>query len=406
MDPVQDQYETFPYPMRDPREEDHRLITGSPSARDEINHFLYGGARDWSRPFKALVAGGGTGDGLIMLAQQLADVGCPADITYIDLSTASRKIAEERAARRNLTSIIFHNGSLMDAADHGPFDYIDCCGVLHHLPDPLSGFKALRQALAPSGGMGIMVYGELGRTGVYDVQDLLRSLIKETESNSARVEIAKRLLNQLPAANRLRRNTFIKDHFTDDSGLFDLLLHSRDCAYRVPDIYDTLQASDLEMVGFVAPVNYDPDYVITDAKLKARLSIMSRRDRESFAELLNGNIKKHMFYCAPKGTKGVMRAATFSMDMIPTLHCADMKQIMPLMKAGKPLAGHREGLKVELPVPPRAADILALCDGNHSFKDIQQVLTPTIPAPEFEDQAKLLYRAFHGLNLMLLRQAL
>jgi hypothetical protein len=77
---VRAQYEAYPYPHRDPRDEAKRLITGSPSHPLEIDHYLFRGRRDWSRPFRALVAGGGTGDGTIMLAQGLADRSCPAEI--------------------------------------------------------------------------------------------------------------------------------------------------------------------------------------------------------------------------------------------------------------------------------------------------------------------------------------
>ena len=107
MDPVKRQYETYPYPERNPADESARLIEGSPSHPVEIDHFLFGGRRDWSRPFRALVAGGGTGDGLIMLAVKLVEIGCPAEITYLDMSEASRAVAEARAAVRGLTSIRF-----------------------------------------------------------------------------------------------------------------------------------------------------------------------------------------------------------------------------------------------------------------------------------------------------------
>ena len=102
MDPVRRQYETYPYPERDPAEEAKRLIEGSPSAPREIDHFLFRGRRDWRKPFRALVAGGGTGDGLIQLAAKLKAAGCPADITYVDMSQASREIAEARAEARGL----------------------------------------------------------------------------------------------------------------------------------------------------------------------------------------------------------------------------------------------------------------------------------------------------------------
>jgi len=157
MSDVKAQYEAFPYPERNPADEKKRLITGSPSHPLELDHHLFGGLRDWSKTTRILVAGGGTGDALIQLAQVLTSASKPYEITYIDLSTASRKIAQARAKMRGLKGIEFITGSLLDAAQYGPFDYIDCCGVLHHLPEPQQGFDALAQALAPGGGIGLMV---------------------------------------------------------------------------------------------------------------------------------------------------------------------------------------------------------------------------------------------------------
>ena len=68
---VHDQYEAYPYPERDAADEKKRLIQGSPSHPLEMDHFLWDGARDWSKPLNVLVAGGGTGDGLIQLATVL-----------------------------------------------------------------------------------------------------------------------------------------------------------------------------------------------------------------------------------------------------------------------------------------------------------------------------------------------
>lgn len=405
MDPVQDQYENFPYPHRDPNDEAKRLVTGSPSGRDEISHFLYGGARDWSQPFRALVAGGGTGDAVIMLAQELADAGSPAELVYIDLSAASRAIAEARAAKRGLTSITFVTGSLLEASAQGPFDYIDCCGVLHHLPNPGEGFAALAKTLKPAGGMGIMLYGELGRTGVYDAQDMLRALTKDGESGAHRVEIAKHLLSSLPDTNRLRRNPFIKDYQAGDAGVFDLLLHAQDRAYKVPEIYDALDAAGLDMTGFIAPANYEPDYLVTDAKLKGRLARLDAPAREAFAELLTGNIKRHMFYCTAKGHGGRDRIARFAPDMIPVLHHATTDQLLPLVEKAGTFSARREGLKVTLPVPTFAADFVKLCDGKRSFDDMRKDLPDAPARDEFLRGAEQVYRAFHSINVMLLKKA-
>ncbi|HZT18314.1 MAG TPA: methyltransferase, partial [Dongiaceae bacterium] len=104
-DPVLAQYEAYPYPDRRPGDEKTRLVEGSPSHLREIDHYVFGGRRDFAQPFRALVAGGGTGDGLVMLAQQLADARTPAEIVYLDLSAAARRIAEARARTRGLAGI-------------------------------------------------------------------------------------------------------------------------------------------------------------------------------------------------------------------------------------------------------------------------------------------------------------
>ena len=177
-DPVQAQYAAYPYPARDPPDERKRLIVGSPSHILEINHYIFGGRREFASPFRALFAGGGTGDGTIMLAQQLAELGAPAEIVHLDSSSAAQRIAAARATIRGLENIRFQPGSIeeLERLGLGTFDYIDCCGVLHHLEDPAAGLANLVRALAPGGGLGLMVYGAFGRTGVYQAQTILRAV--------------------------------------------------------------------------------------------------------------------------------------------------------------------------------------------------------------------------------------
>ena len=267
-DPVRQQYELLPYPARDPRDEAKRLIEGSPSHLLELNHYLFAGARDFAKPFRALVAGGGTGDGLIMLAQHLSDKGCPAEIVYLDLSTASRAIAEQRAKVRGLGNITFMTGSLLDlpTLGLGMFDYIDCCGVLHHLADPSAGLAALDAVLAPDGGMGVMVYGALGRTGVYPMQAMLKTLAAQAPAPgripAAQLATARELLKQLPVTNWLRRNPAIGDHLAGgDAGLHDLLLHAQDRAYSVAELAELVRGQGLEITDFIEPWRYDPAFL-------------------------------------------------------------------------------------------------------------------------------------------------
>jgi ubiquinone/menaquinone biosynthesis C-methylase UbiE len=173
---VQAHYKAYPYPARDPADEANRQIEGSPSRLPEIEHYLFGGrAPD---PFRALIAGGGTGDAAIMLAQHMMTRGLAGEVVWLDMSDAARAVAKARAAARGLTNIRFVSGSLLEAraAVGDGFDYVDCCGVLHHLDEPETGIQALRDVLRDDGGMGVMVYGAIGRRGVSDMQALAERL--------------------------------------------------------------------------------------------------------------------------------------------------------------------------------------------------------------------------------------
>ncbi|MEM7544590.1 MAG: class I SAM-dependent methyltransferase [Pseudomonadota bacterium] len=358
IDPVKRQYEAYPYPHRDPADEARRLITGSPSDPAEIDHFLFGGRRDWSKPIRALVAGGGTGDALIMLAQKLADRGTPAEIVYLDMSSASREVAEARAAKRGLTSITFLTGDLLTAPDHGRFDYIDCTGVLHHLPNPQAGFDALAGALAEGGGMGAMVYAPHGRTGVYPMQGALAALT-EGQGPEAQVATAKTLLKSLPKTNWFPQNRFVGDHKDSDAGLYDLLLHSRDRPYEVGQLADTLSAAGLTLVSFTEPLRYEPRLYLPEA-LHDRLADMDWLTRAGLAERLAGNMKVHVFYAA----KGDVKPAGVTPEARPRLHNLPAAALASDIARKGVLKIESDGLKHSIAIARASAELIGLADGR------------------------------------------
>lgn len=402
-DQVRDQYEEFPYPTRDPADERRRLITGSPSHLAEINHYVFGGRLDFDQPFRALIAGGGTGDAAIMLAQHLSDADVPSELVYLDLSTASRAITEARAKARGLSNIAFYTGSLLDLGDFGEFDYIDCCGVLHHLPVPQEGFASLARALKPTGGLGLMVYGELGRTGVYDAQAMLRDLARAGESGSDKVALAHKLLAALPPSNRLRRNPLIGDHLSTDAGLYDLLLNSQDRAYRVPDLVTEIETAGMRVASFIEPSRYDPALYLRDKAVLQRLDGMSLEERAGFAELLAGNMKKHIVYCVRRDNQTETVATPKGPGAIPVLRDAPGPEFAKNMPPGAAFSASLDGLDFSMPLPPLARDILLLCDGRRNLDEIRKSLPGAPDWFRFKPQFDAVYRALNGFNKMLLR---
>jgi ubiquinone/menaquinone biosynthesis C-methylase UbiE len=361
------------------------------------------------------VAGGGTGDALIMLAQHLKDRGAPAEIVYLDLSSASRRIAEERAKARNLRTITFLTGSLLDlpGLGLGRFDYVDCCGVLHHLDDPAAGLAALTEVLAPDGGMGVMVYGALGRTGVYPVQAMLRTLAAYAPAPAltatAQLLTARDLLKQLPATNWLRRNPAIGDHLAGgDAGLHDLLLHAVDRAYSVAELAALVEGAGLEIAGFIEPWRYDPASYLTDPGLLHRLNGLDAIARAGFAEQLAGNLKRHVVYLVRRGRARAAVARPDDPAMIPVLR-AGSEGLATTLRERSSLKVAIDGLELRFQVPPHASDILGLVDGRRSIAQIHQALAGKLESLEAWDAFKpafdKVYHTFNNLNRLFLRRA-
>jgi SAM-dependent methyltransferase len=403
-DKVRAQYEAYPYPARDPRDEKTRLVTGSPSNLPEINHYLFAGRRDFAQPFRALVAGGGTGDAAIMLAQQLADAGTAGEVVYLDISAAAGRIAEGRAEARGLGNITFLEGSLTDLPDRAlpPFDYIDCCGVLHHLADPLAGLRALRAALADGGGLGLMVYGAYGRRGVYETQEMLRALGGELPL-AEQVTRARRLLDALPETNWLKLNPFLGDHRLSDAELVDLLLHPRDRAFRVAEVATLVADSGLRLASFIEPARYDPASYLKDPRLLKPLEGMAPLDRAAFAEALAGNLKTHVFYATSAAGDSVARPDDPA--AVPLLRQLEGAALAKAVGRDLVLKTRFDGLALRFALPRLAPAILARIDGTASLGEIHaglQAMDSTLDWNRFKTQFDQIYAALNGVNHLLI----
>ncbi|MEX2202138.1 MAG: methyltransferase [Dongiaceae bacterium] len=402
---VRAQYEAHPYPARDPKDEAKRLVEGSPSNLAELKHYLFAGGATMPKKLRVLVAGGGTGDATIMLAQHLQDANRPAEIVYLDISDASRAIATARAEARGLASIRFVGGAIEDLASlaPGPYDYIDCCGVLHHLADPAGALAILTAQLTPGGGMGIMVYGELGRSGVYETQAMLRAIGSERPV-AQKLDLARRLLKQLPATNRFRRNPAVADHLAGgDAGLQDLLLHARDRAFLLPELIDLVSGAGLEIAALIEPWRYQPERFLNDPQLLKELAALDWLERAVFAEALTGNIKTHIAYLVRAG-EGVGRIALpDDASLVPVLKGFDGPALARGLKPGAGISVQADGLTLKLPLPARAGPILALVDGKSSIGEIVASFAQDSGAARIEADFRATYDVFNALNRLFLK---
>jgi SAM-dependent methyltransferase len=399
------QYEAYPYPHRDPRDEAKRLIVGSPGHLREIDHWIFGATRPTTVPLRALVAGGGSGDATIMLAQQMARAGRPGTVTWLDRSAAALKVAQARAAARGLTNIVWEQRSLLElpGSGLGPFDYIDCCGVLHHLPDPQAGLKALLSVLAPGGGMGLMVYAPHGRTGIYMLQDGLRLLAPADQDPATRLDMARRVMKHLPDTAWLRGNRSVTDHLSGgEAGLYDLLLNPRDRAYSVPAFHDLLTSAGLSVTCWVEPLRYDPIPLLPDPKLRARIATLTPLERAALAEALAGNIAAHVVYCT-RASEPPVRADPFSQEAVPICREMTGEELAKGIQASNTMFVVLDGLRVPVPLPAMAGAILPLIDGKRSIREIGAALATRGTSTEaFARAWQALFPAMERINRLLL----
>jgi SAM-dependent methyltransferase len=367
------QYEAYPYPARDPREEAKRLIVGSPSHLREIDYWVFGAHRPRSAPLRALIAGGGTGDGTIMLATHLARAGRSGRVTYLDRSAAAMAVARARAEARGLTNIDWVQGSLLDLPrlGLGPFDYIDCCGVLHHLPEPAEGLAALVSVLAPGGGMGLMVYAPHGRTGVYMVQEALALLAPADQPPGGRLDMARRVMRHLPESNWLRFNRNFADHVTGgDAGLYDLLLNPRDRAFTVTAFGELLAGAGMAVAAFMEPMRYDPATWLPDPRLRARAADLPPMERAALAEALTANMSVHIAYCR-RAAEPVAMADAMADEAVPVMREVPGTELAKSILPDGSLPFLFDGLRAVLRLPPEATAILHAIDGDRTVGDLR-----------------------------------
>lgn len=305
---VQKQYEDFPYPTRPPEDEKKRLIATRLDGLDRINHYCFAGKKDFSKNFRVLIAGCGTGDATIFLAEQLR--GTNAEIFSLDISSASLGIAQKRAEIRGLKNINWINDSLLNIPKLGlgKFDYINCSGVLHHLTDTDAGLSTLKNSLKTDGAMGIMLYAPYGRTGVYHIQKLLRTYNKNEQSNITRLENCKKLLRQVPSNSwfAAMASTFKTEFEFGDAGIYDLFLHSQDRAFSIEELYEYTGKAELKIIKLFGTAStignktYEPESYIKDEEILTKVKDLDKVSQMSIAEMMNGGITQHLFYAMNK----------------------------------------------------------------------------------------------------------
>jgi SAM-dependent methyltransferase len=126
------------------------------------------------------------------------------------------------------------------------FDVIECSGVLHHMADPMAGWRALRGLLKPGGLMRVALYSEIARERFAK----LRAEIEATGEEEIAAEIrARRRDALLLAEDDPAAIVWQTGDFYSLSGCRDLLFHRREVRFTWPEIGAAVAELDLKLVG-------------------------------------------------------------------------------------------------------------------------------------------------------------
>ena len=187
-----------------------------------------------------LIAGCGTGQVAIGSVQKHEGAQALAiDLSLTSLCYARRKTPAELASRIDYAQADILKLGSIDRS----FDVIDACGVLHHMADPLAGWRILLSLLRPGGLMHLAFYSDVGRGDVAAA----RMFIAERKFGATPHDV--RRCRQELLATPLASVTRFTDFFTT-SECRDLLFHVHEARVTIPVIKDFIRENGLKFIGF------------------------------------------------------------------------------------------------------------------------------------------------------------
>jgi SAM-dependent methyltransferase len=301
-------YESHPYPPPVDDLDAYRHIWDERRRRAESHLFWTG--EPYRDDRSILVAGCGTTQ-----AAHYAVRWPRARVVGIDISAKSIEFERGLKRKHKLDNLEVHQLTIERAAELGQnFDHVVCTGVLHHLYDPNAGLRALREVLAATGALNLMVYAPYGRAGVYMLQEYCRRLgVGWTDSEIRELAATlKALPPDHPLAALLRKSP----DFANKDGLADALLHPQDRSYSVPQLMDFLNRAELIFGRWVRQAPYLPWCgALATTPHKSKLVSLQPEAQYAALELFRGTMVRHSVVAYRREQPTKFRSVDFEGDV-------------------------------------------------------------------------------------------
>jgi 2-polyprenyl-3-methyl-5-hydroxy-6-metoxy-1,4-benzoquinol methylase len=190
-----------------------------------------------------LIAGCGTGQHSIGTAARFSD----CQVLAVDLSLASLAYAQRKTRELSVHNLEYLQADILDLGQlDREFDIIESAGVLHHMDNPIVGWKTLVNLLRPGGLMKIGLYSELARSHIVKIRKEIASLAIGSSKGEIR-RFRHSLINSRDEDHQ--RLSSYKDFFSL-SELRDLIFHVQEHRFTLPQIKNCLDELGLKFCGF------------------------------------------------------------------------------------------------------------------------------------------------------------
>ncbi len=309
-----------------------------------------------------------------------------AKVIGIDVSASSIAHTQELKRKHNLENLEVHQLAVERADELGrTFEQVVCTGVLHHLADPDAGLRALRDVLAPHGAMHLMVYAPYGRAGIYMLQDYCRRL--EIEPTDASISDLAESLKALPPDHPIVELLRNSPDFASVAGVADALLHPRDRAYSVPQLFEFLNGANVRFGRWVRQAPYLPSCgAVASTPHAARIEALPPREQYAALELFRGTMARHALIAYGHEIPAVDFAGDAWPDYIP-IRLPDtiaVRERLPAGAAAVLINRNHTYTDLYLPIDAQQDALFSAIDGTRTIAQIATSATQDAARAFFE----------------------
>jgi tetratricopeptide (TPR) repeat protein/SAM-dependent methyltransferase len=245
---VREQYEENPYPRWvNPglSPEPKTIRTVLQDLKIDLDHT----AQHFPSHPEILIAGCGTGRQSLSAASRFSN----SSILAVDLSLSSLSYAIRKTQELGISNIDYMHADILELYKlDRQFDIIESTGVLHHMAEPLAGWKVLIDLLRPRGLMKIGLYSEIARQYIVET----RAFIAKNNYGSSQEAIRQCRVDIIEMPTKTDSKIPKVLNFPDFYSLSmcrDLLFHVQEHRFTLPEIETALKDLGLVFIGFEFP---------------------------------------------------------------------------------------------------------------------------------------------------------